>query len=108
MSFEAMMEGMGEAIAEKARDMFNEGEYEDDIKDAILDGSYDEQVIKRYLKIQDEHYAELERIAQENKEQEAYELYNDDYGDEMDYDSSDEREGFDGFDKEDSDLGDEK
>lgn len=51
MSFEAMMEGMGEGIAEKARDMFNEGEYEDDIKDAILSGSYDEQVIERYLKI---------------------------------------------------------
>ena len=48
MSFEAMMEGMGEAIAEKGREMFNDGEYEDDIKKAILSGSYDEQVMKRY------------------------------------------------------------
>ena len=44
---EAVREAAGEIVAEKAREMFNDGEFDDDIREMILEGSFDDMVEER-------------------------------------------------------------
>jgi len=44
---EAVREAAGEIAAEKAREMFSDGEFDDDIREMILEGSLDDAVDER-------------------------------------------------------------
>ncbi len=44
---EAVKEAAGELAAEKAREMFSDGEFDDDIREMILEASFDDVIEER-------------------------------------------------------------
>ena len=54
MGYEERMDAEGDYISERAHEMFDDGDFDDDILDGIDGGAFDEACIKRVIAILEE------------------------------------------------------